>query len=135
MSSAYNPVSPFPPHAYEPATQLPPPPPMATLSVNAKGVLQLHASLRQRLGLRHGQPIDLIPPAWNNIYWHLDLRPSAARMVLWNDNSRARVKGICLPPGLVSGSLTLYLLPGQPTYPHYYPLLPANAFVADLQAP
>ena len=113
---------------YNPTQQVPPPAPMPTLSVNTKGVLQLHASLRERLGLRHGQPIDLIPPVWNSMYWHLDLRPSALRRVLWHDNSRVRALGICLPPGLVESNLTLYLLPGEPEYANYYPLLPANAF-------
>lgn len=103
---------------------------MATLAITAKGRLLLHASLRQALGLVHGQPIDLIPPVWNSMFWHLDLRPSALRRVLWHDNTRVRAEGIKLPPGLVSGTepLTLYLLPGEPAHKNYYPLLPSNAF-------
>jgi len=103
---------------------------MPTLTVNSRGVLQLHASLRQALGLKYGQPIDLIPPTWNSVYWHLDLRPTALRQVLLYDDSRMRATGISLPPGLVEDRLTLYLLPGEPLYCNYYPLLPANAFAA-----
>ena len=102
---------------------------MPTLSITAKGVLHLHASLRERLGLRYGQPINLLPPyAYGDRHWYLDLRPSAARQVSWSENTRMRVEGISLPAGLVTGKLTLYLLPGEPEYPHYYPLLPENAF-------
>ncbi|GAB3663949.1 hypothetical protein GCM10027594_32440 [Hymenobacter agri] len=115
---------------YDPDQHIPPPPPMPTLSVTPKGVLHLHASLRQALALRNGQPIDLIPPAWNSLFWHLDLRPVAQRRVAWYDNTRVRAEGIKLPPGLVTESVTLYLLPGEPAHPHYYPLLPANALAA-----
>ena len=104
---------------------------MPTLAINSKGILQLHASLREALGLRHGQPIDLIPPAWDSVYWHLDLRPQARRRVLWHDNARPRALGISLPPGLVKDTLTLYLLTVQPLYENYYPLLPANAFATE----
>lgn len=109
----------------------PSPAPMPTLKVNSAGRMQIHASLRQALGLKPGQPIDLIPPAWNSVYWHLDLRPTALRRVLWYDDSRMRVTGISLPPGLVHDALTLYLLPGVPDYENYYPLLPANAFATE----
>jgi hypothetical protein len=101
---------------------------MPTLTINAKGRLELHASLRQALGLRHGQPINLVPPMWGSYYWHLDLRQTAPRQVLWYDNSRMRATGISLPPGLVTNTLTLHLLPGEPAYPNYYRLLPSNAF-------
>ncbi|MGY3091097.1 hypothetical protein ACVWYF_004161 [Hymenobacter sp. UYAg731] len=114
--------------AYNPTDHMPPTPPMATLSVTAKGTLHLHATLRQALGLHHGQPINLVPPAFDSMYWHLDLRPSAPRRVVWHDNTRVRAEGIRLPPGMVSAPLTLYLLPGEPHHAHYYPLLPANAF-------
>lgn len=111
---------------------LPPPAaPMPTLSITAKGVLHLHASLRERLGLRYGQPINLLPPyAYGDKHWYLDLRPTAARQVLWNENTRMRVEGISLPAGLITTKLTLHLLPGEPEYANYYPLLPANAFAA-----
>lgn len=107
----------------------PPSPAMATLTITAKGVLYPHVSLRERLGLRYGQPIDLVPPyAYGDKYWYLDLRPTALRRVQWNKDTRPRVQGIILPPGLVTDKLTLYLLPGEPAYPNYYPLLPENAF-------
>jgi hypothetical protein len=115
---------------YNPDLHVPPPPAMATLSISPKGLLHLHASLRQALALRNGQPIDLIPPVWNSVFWHLDLRPTAARRVAWYDNTRVRVEGIKLPPGLVTESTTLYLLPTtmERAHPDYYPLLAANAF-------
>jgi hypothetical protein len=117
--------------AYSSPAYPPSPAPMPTLTVNSKGVVQLHASLRQALGLRHGQPIDLIPPHHNSYYWHLDLRPTALRRVLWYDDSRVRATGISLPPGLVTDRLTLHLRPGPPEYENYYPLLPANAFATE----
>ncbi|MGI4862413.1 MAG: hypothetical protein ACRYFZ_00705 [Janthinobacterium lividum] len=109
---------------------LPPPtPPMPTLSITAKGVLYLHTRLREHLGLSYGQPINLLPPyAYGDKHWYLDLRPTAACQVLWNENTRMRVENISLPAGLVTSKLTLYLLPGEPEYPNYYPLLPENAF-------
>jgi len=117
---------------YNPDLHIPPPPPMPTLSINRKGTLLLHASLRQALGVQHGQPIDLIPPVWNSVFWHLDLRKSAQRRVVWYDNTRVRAEGIKLPPGLLPDTepLTLYLLPTtmERAHPDYYPLLAANAF-------
>ena len=101
---------------------------MPTLTITPKGVLHLHTTLRQALGLRHGQAIDLLPPSWNSVYWHLDLRACAARRVVWHDNTRVRAEGIKLPPDLLTASLTLHLLPGDPIYANVYPLLPANAF-------
>lgn len=95
---------------------------MPTLTINTKGVMQLHVALRQRLSLRHGQPIDLVAPYGNTPYWYLDLRETAARRVLWHEKSRMRAVGIELPPGLVEHALTLELLPGEPAYPNYYPL-------------
>ncbi|MDO7851385.1 hypothetical protein [Hymenobacter convexus] len=119
---------------YNPDHHIPPPPPMPTLSIKPKGMLHLHASLRQAISLRHGQPIDLIPPVWNSLFWHLDLRKCATRRVVWYDNTRVRAEGIKLPPGLVTEPLTLYLLPGEPAHPDYYPLLPANALAAPFYA-
>ena len=117
---------------YDPARHVPPTPPMATLKVTPKGTLHLHTSLRQALGLQRGQPIDLVPPVWNSLYWHLDLRPEAHRRVVWHANTPGlRAECIKLPPGLVIAPLTLYLLPGEPAYPNYYPLLASNAFAPD----
>lgn len=114
--------------SYNPDLHVPPPPPMPTLSIKPKGVMHLHASLRQALSIRNGQPIDLIPPVWNSVFWHLDLRPIASRRVVWHTNTQVRVERIKLPPGLVTQSLTLYLLPGEPAHKDYYPLLASNAF-------
>ena len=112
---------------YDPNLHIPPPPPMPTLTVTPKGVLHLHASLRERLGLYAGQPVDLVPPVWKSLFWHLDLRKHVAtRQVFWH-GSKLRADGIVLPPELVCTNLTLYLLPGEPGHPGYYPLLAANA--------
>ena len=116
------------PDEVPPAGNPPAPAPMPTLTITAKGVLHLHAALRQTLGMKHGQPINLVPPSWNSLYWHLDLRPCATCRVSWNDDTSVRAYGINLPPALVTQALTLHLLPGIPAYPHYYPLLPTNAF-------
>ena len=119
---------------YNPDLHVPPPPAMATLSISPKGVMHLHASLRQAIGLRNGQPIDLIPPVWNSVFWHLDLRASAARRVAWYNDTRVRVEGVKMPPGLVTESLTLFLLPGEPAHKDYYPLLAANMFTPSFYA-
>jgi hypothetical protein len=118
-----------------PPDQVPPAPPMPTLSVTAKGVLHLHASLRERLSLRYGQAINLVPPAFNSYWWYLDLRPTAKCKVLWGDDQRMRAKGIILPPGLITKTLTLHLWTDQPEYPNYYPLLPSNAFTTEGRTP
>jgi hypothetical protein len=116
---------------YDPAQHVPPTPLMPTLSITPKGVLHLHSSLFRRLGLRYGQPINLVTPIYKNPYWHLDLRPTAPRRVECYDDTRARARGIDLPPGLVTTTLTLHLLPGEPEYAGYYPLLPENAFTTQ----
>ena len=113
---------------YDPAAHVPPPPPMPTVGISPKGVLYLHQSIRTALALRDGQPINLLPPAFDSVYWHLDLRPDALRRISWYEGQRARVDGIRLPPGLVTATLTLCLLPGEPHYPHVYPMLPQHAF-------
>lgn len=107
---------------------------MPTLALTPKGVLHLHASLREALGLCHGQAINLIPPTYGSVFWHLDLRKSAPSRVLWYNDQRMRAHGILLPPGLVTETLTLYLLPGEPAYERYYPVLPSNAFSAPFYA-
>ena len=117
---------------YDPAMHVPPTPPMATLRVTPKGTLHLHTALRQALGLRPGQPLNLVSPQWDSLYWHLDLRPDAPRRVTWHATTPGlRVESIKLRPGLVLAPLTLYLLPGEPAHPNYYPMLAANAFAAD----
>ncbi len=105
----------------------PPTPLMPTLTVTSKGVLHLHASLREQLGLRHGQPINLLPPGFNDYHWYLDLRPTAPCRVAWYNDTRLRVRGIQLPPGLVVEPLTLHLRTLTPEIANWYPLLP-NAF-------
>jgi len=115
---------------YDPAAHIPPPPPLATLAISPNGFLRLHTSIREQLGLRHGQPINLIPPTFGSLFWHLDIRPSARRRTVWYNGTGMRAEGIALPPDLVKEPLLLYLMPGEPAHPGYYPLLPANALAA-----
>ena len=122
-------IAPTPIQAYNPTRHMPPTPPMPTATISAKGVLYLHAALVDALGLRSNQAIDLVPPIYGSMYWHLDTRPIAHRRIAWTPNQRPRVLGIQLPPGLVLDTLTLYLLlPHPDNNPDYHPLLPANAF-------
>ena len=109
---------------------VPPPAPMATASISPGGTLTIHQSLREALGLRPDQPIDLLCPMHNSRYWHLDLRPEAPHRIKWYDDQRPRVRGISLPPALLTAPLTLYLLPGEPQYPCVYPMLASDAFIA-----
>ncbi|MBH8558982.1 hypothetical protein [Hymenobacter negativus] len=133
QSPAPRPALDLPP--YNPDQHVPPPPPMPTLTVTPKGVLHLHSSLRERLGLHECQPIDLVPPVWKSLFWHLDLRKCAPRQIYWHAK-KLRADGISLPPGLVTENLLFYLLPGEPGHAGYYPLLAANtldpAFYAHL---
>lgn len=97
---------------------------MPTLTVTPKGMLYLHASLREALGLRNGLPIDLIAPYYGSYYWYLDLRPSARCLIEWHNNTRMKARGIILPPGLVTEPLTLHLHTTTPEVSKWYPLLP-----------
>jgi len=127
---------------YDAAAHLPPPPPLPTATISPKGVLYLSKAFMQALNLGNGQAIGLVPPMPGSKYWHLDLRASAASRITWSGSTRerargqsARARGIDLPQGLLAQNLTLHLLPGKPHYPHFYPLLPADAFTPHLQAP
>ena len=113
--------------AYNAIEHVPAPPAMPTLTVTPKGVLYLHASIKEALGLRDGLAINLVPPIFGSYYWHLDLRPSAKHRIVWYDNTRMRARGILLPPGLVTEPLTLHLHTLTPEYAGYYPLLAAHA--------
>ena len=116
---------------YNPELHMPPPPPMPTVAISPQGVLYLHQSIRTALSLRDGQPINLVPPGFDSVYWHLDLRPTAARRISRTKERRARAEGIRLPPGLLAHTLTLHLLPGAPAYPHYYPMVPLDALASQ----
>ena len=99
---------------------------MPTLSITAKGILHLHASLREKLGLRYGQPINLLPPyAHGDTYWYLDLRATAPHNIDWYPGKRAKIKRVELPPSLTlpEQGLTLLLLPGPPAYEGFYPMI------------
>lgn len=107
------------------------PPPLPSLTVSDTGRIHLHAALAAQLQLHHGQPGNVVPPPPGSPYWHLDLRAEAERIIELADNRRFRIRGVRLPLGLLDPDeppLTLYLLPGEPAQPGYYPLLPAPAF-------
>lgn len=101
-----------------------------SLKVTDVGRVYLHADLVAQLRITHAQPINLVPPPKGSPYWHLDLRPEAGRAANPNNNGGYRIDGVRLPFGLLDPSkpLTLYLVPGEPAKPGYYPLLPAEAF-------
>jgi hypothetical protein len=123
--------------AYNPTEHLPPPVDLLpTLTVNSKGRVYLSQALVQRLGIRNAQPANLLPPSNGSKFWHLDLRPVAPRWIKWYDNTRPRIEYIQLPNGLVlpQHPLTLQLLPGEPAFAGFYPLLP-DADFTHRQAP
>lgn len=121
--------------AYNPTEHLPPPIDLLpTLRVcyigrEYEGQYRVYLSraLADKLGLKQRQPIDLIPPSGGSTYWHLDLRPAAKRRVAWYVGSRPRIASMKLPRRLVKPQkpLVLELLPGEPVYPGYYPMLPS----------
>lgn len=106
---------------------------MPLVTIKPDGTLYLPKAFMHALKLTRGVRIGLVPPPFGSYHWHLDLRPQALnpRAIDWTGSAVARIKGLLLPPGLVTAPLALYLLPGEPTYPNYYPLLPANAFTAQ----
>jgi hypothetical protein len=106
-------------------------PPLPTLSVNDQGRVYLHPALVDYLHLQSCQPANLVAPPKGSTYWHLDLRPEAERFINPGNGRNLRINGVRLPFELLSPDeppLTLYLLPGEPAQPGYYPLLPAPAF-------
>jgi hypothetical protein len=106
-------------------------PPLPTLSVNDQGRVLLHTALVEHLHLQIGQPANLVAPPKGSPYWHLDLRPEAERFIIYGNAYHVRLHHVRLPLGLLNPDeppLTLYLLPGEPALPDYYPLLPAPAF-------
>jgi hypothetical protein len=116
--------------AYNPFEHLPPPVNLLpTLTVNSKGRVYLSHALIARLSLRGGQSADLLAPSHGSPYWHLDLRPEARHRVANYADTRPRIEYVKLPTGLLATGqlLTLQLLPGEPTFPGFYPLLPHAA--------
>ena len=107
----------------EPGAFIPPPAPLATLTITPKGLLIPHQSLRAALGLRAGQPINLLVPVYGSAIWHLDLRDIALARIKWYADSSPRVEGIKLPPGLLTAPLTLVLLGGPLSYPDVHPMI------------
>lgn len=106
-------------------------PPLPTLSVNDQGRVNLHSTLVEHLHLQIGQPANLVAPPKGSPYWHLDLRPDAERFIIAGNGYHVRLHNVRLPFGLLNPDeppLILYLLPGLPALPTYYPLLPAPAF-------
>lgn len=119
---------------YDPTQHLPPPAPLPTLTVNAQGRAYLSRALAAQLNLAASQPIDLLPPGPGNPYWHLDTRPTARRRLYWYVDTRPRINRVLVPAGLLAAGqlLTLQLLPGEPPFPGYYPLLPAQALPTQI---
>ena len=117
--------------AYNPVNHVPPPPPMPTLKLTPAGIAYLHQSLVDALAICPAQPINLVPPVFDSLFWHLDLRGTARCRVRWYRDSRPRIEDVRLPDGLVPAALTLHLLPGVPAYEGYYPLLSSDAFIAQ----
>lgn len=114
-----------------PTTQPTTAPPLPSLTINDVGHVYLHPALVEQLQLTSGQPANLVPPPSGSAYWHLDLRPEAERFINPGNGRNLRLTGVRLPFGLLNpdeGLLRLYLLPGEPAQPSYYPLLPAAAF-------
>jgi hypothetical protein len=108
-----------------------PTPPLPSLTITDHGRAYLHPALVEQLHLQSGQPANLVPPPKDSNYWHLDLRPDAERFLNPGNGRNLRLNGVRLPLGLLDPDeppLTLYLLPGEPAQPGYYPLLPAPAF-------
>jgi hypothetical protein len=104
--------------------------PLPSLTLNDQGRAYLHPALVEQLHLAGGQPANVVPPSAGSDYWHLDLRPEAERFINPGNGRNLRLNGIRLPFGLLNPDkpLLLYLLPGEPMQPAYYPLLPAAAF-------
>lgn len=106
-------------------------PPLPTLTINDQGRAYLHPTLVEQLRLEVGQPANLVAPPKGSSYWHLDLRPEAERFLAVGNGRNLRLHSVRLPFELLSPDeppLLLYLLPGEPAQPSYYPLLPAPAF-------
>jgi hypothetical protein len=106
-------------------------PPLPSLTVTDQGRVFLHTTLVTQLHLQISQPANLVSPPTSSPYWHLDLRPEAERFLTSGNGRNLRLTGVRLPFGLLNPDeppLTLYLLPGEPVQPGYYPLLSAPAF-------
>jgi hypothetical protein len=95
----------------------PAPPAPLTLTVNAKGRLYPSKALLERLGIRNGQPMSLLPPSSDCPSWQLDLRPTARGRIRWHENTQPRVDRIGLPAGIVEPNtrVVLALANSEPT--------------------
>jgi hypothetical protein len=104
----------------------PPPAPAPTLTVTAKGRVYPSKALLTKLGLRAGQPADLLPPSADCPNWQLDLRPTARRRICWHADTSPRIRGVRLPAGLVApeAPLLLALCPTEQTGAGLYLLAP-----------
>ncbi len=118
---------PKPTPIYNPIEHLPPPVDLLpSLAINHKGRVYLSQALVERLAIRNAQPADVLLPSNGSPFWHLDLRPVAKRCIKWYADTRPRIEYLQLPSGLIlpEHPLTLQLLPGEPAYTGFYPLLP-----------
>lgn len=122
---------------YNPTQHIPPARNLfPTLTISSSGTAYLSHQLITALALRNKQPATLVPPPQGSEYWHLDLRPIAERAICWYADTRPRIRGIKLPPGLVlpEHPLRLCLVPGDPAFPGLYRLLP-DAYFTPKHAP
>ncbi|TVT40652.1 hypothetical protein FNT36_14380 [Hymenobacter setariae] len=110
------------------AHHTPPPAPLPTLTVNAKGRVYFSKALLHKMSLRTGQAIDLLPPCSDCLHWQLDLRSTATRRIRWYPPAGPRIDGVRFSAGLVDPSmpLTLTLPPTAPAVTGLYLLLPAS---------
>ncbi|MBG8552343.1 hypothetical protein [Hymenobacter guriensis] len=94
---AYHPT-PIPPHqgvrVVEVPTKKTPDTATLTLTVDRSARVYPSTELMRFLGLKGGQPIDLIPPASRNGLgpWHLDCRPTAGATLTHTPNSFPQFK-------------------------------------------
>jgi hypothetical protein len=71
-----------------PTAPLPP-----TLTVRAPNRVTLSKPLLARIGhLRHGAPVELVPPLRRGGTWHLDTRPTAGRRLCARPGEAARFR-------------------------------------------
>ena len=72
---------------------LPPATPLPTLTVRAPNRVTLSKPLLACIGhLRHGAPVEVVPPLRRGGTWHLDTRPTAGRRLWARPGEAARFR-------------------------------------------
>jgi hypothetical protein len=119
-----------------------------TLTVRSSKRITLSKALCARIGhLRHGAPVEVVPPPRRGGTWHLDTRPTAARRLNLRPGEAARFRSghtlgaehfvqpaLAVRKGLKGGARgsaaarlaarTFVLGPEVPGHPGYYALCP-----------